>query len=123
MPDDSEPSTVGILAPATKGAMYIPIHGERRVNVYPIQEHELKTIAICNTQVTFWSSVASAAIGLIASCIWDMAAGSGPTGKAWAFIGFCVFVVVFSICVAAYHWREKESQIAQIKAETTAPIK
>jgi hypothetical protein len=118
----SDPAEV--TGAATRGAIYTPVHGERKVNIYPIQEHELTTIGICNNQVSLWASVASACAALIAACLWDMATSpeTSKSNNAIAFVAACVAVLGISIAIAFYYWKQKQSEIQRIKSETTTRI-
>ena len=104
-----------------QGAVYEPVHGTRKVKIYPIQEHELNTISICNSQVTLWSSVASAFIALIAACVWDLVTSEIPDKTtAFTFIVACAIVSLVSIIIASYYWHQKRNELDQIKKETSS---
>lgn len=110
------------VTPAVQGAVYKPLHVERKVKIYPIQEYELKSIAMLNTTATICCSVASGAFVYMLSVIWDMAATSDEkTDKTgWAFILVCVIVMLTSLGFATYCWWCQKSQLKDILSQTNA---
>jgi hypothetical protein len=55
----------------SSGALYTPLHVERQVKIYPIQEHELLTISTLNDESSRWNAIGAAAVALILGCAWD----------------------------------------------------
>lgn len=104
---------------ASTGSLYVPVHGDRRVNIYPIQEHELKTISICNTQMSLWCSIGTGFLFLIASGIWDMCTSEADQAKgSIPLLVLFGVIVVSSYVIAGYHWWIKGSEIDAIRKET-----
>lgn len=103
----------------THGAIYRPIHGERSVKVYPIQEHELKTIGICNTMVTLCSSVGALFVALLGGCLWDTSIAEQPCSRTGvAFMVVCAICALVAFFAAGYFWWQKKTEIEEIKHET-----
>ena len=109
-----------------RASKYTPIHGERLVKIYPIQEHELKTIGICNLMVSVGCSVGFSCLTLLVSCLWSLIVAT-PTGQealSKTSIGFMSILVL--LCIGAFIFagafqRMKSNQIQQIQAETVMP--
>lgn len=105
----------------SRGAMYVPLHGTRKVRIIPIQEHELTTISICNTQVALWCSIGTLAIGLLLSCVWDLCTlpeGEEMSAASWVFAGACALGAVLSYGLAWLHHRKGNDEVAKIVGET-----
>jgi len=101
------------------GAVYHPLHIGRQVKIYPIQEHELRTIGVFNSMMVLWCSVGSSAIALLLSCIWDMLLSADPAGApAVLFAVACAIVAVISFCLAMYFRKNKSDFLEQILKET-----
>ena len=102
-----------------RGAIYRPLHVEREVKIYPIQEHELKAIGLFNAGFTICCSIAAAFVTFAADIVWDMAvaqnaeASSAGTGA----LVLCGFPVAVS-AIAAYWLRKgRQSELEKILGE------
>lgn len=116
MSDPSKPKRKQVRS---TGAKFVPVHTERSVAIYPIQEHELKTISICNGQVALWCSIGSLAIGVTLNCIWGMVTSDNAvTAAGKAFVAVAILAAVLSFCVAKYYHRERNSEMKKIMDET-----
>jgi len=102
-----------------RGAVYVPMHVERQVKIYPIQEHELRTISTFNNQMTLWSSIGSSAVVLVLSCLWDMLdAAVWPPVSRIGFVVLCVLVAVGSFLLVWWYWRSRQNELDKILSET-----
>lgn len=119
--EDADRPQISIETPA--GAVYQPLHVGRKVKIYPIQEHELNTIGVHNSQVALWSSIGTSAVVLIVSCIWDEIQNSEPvSGGAVGFMILCGLAALVSGVLA---WRAnsaKKSQLQAILEETEQSV-
>ena len=107
-----------------RGAIYRPLHVEREVKIYPIQEHELKAIGLFNAGFTICCSIAAGASTLAASIVWDMAidqnAASSPLGN--AALSFCG-LLIFAAFIAAFWLRnERQSELEKIVGEVKKQV-
>lgn len=113
-----------VVHDAPQGAIYEPIHAKREVTVYPIQEHELKTLTVLNTQVSLWCSIGSVAIALLASCVWDMtmaSAGFAFSRGAIGFVVICAVVASTSFYLAWKFKKDRNDELLKIKSEVVPP--
>lgn len=100
------------------GAIYRPVHGERLVRIYPIQENELRIISAHNNFVAFWCSIGSAALAMLASCIWDLCGKESASAQEIAFIIFVILGAIFSFGAAWVSRTNRKSELDRILDET-----
>lgn len=111
--------------PPTHGALYTPLHVERRVKIYPIQEHELTTLSLFSTTITVCSSIASATLIFVLGIAWNLATATGaidPTVRRMSALGITIGAVVVLICAAIAFgaWRKRGSELSKILSESRA---
>src|SRR6476620_1822349 len=98
------PSESKIRGRSAKGALYVPMHAERRVTIYPVEDSEMESLADINSNVAFWSAIAGIGAGLVLGCTWDIISSGGyekATFEKWDFL-FAVFAVLqFSSVIAS----------------------
>ena len=101
------------------GAVYAPLHVRREVKIYPIQEHELKTIGILNENFTTRRSIASGAAGLAFGVGWDMIITEGTTSLGVAVVVLCVAVIWICLSGSSKYRKEREDYLEKILGEVT----
>lgn len=113
----SEPSSAG----QSVGALYVPIHAERRVKIYPIQEHELTNLAVLSTVVTVCAAIASGTLAFMLSVVWDMAISTQPdVQKAGnGFLAICGVVIVGCVGIGIWAHCSRGGQLKKILTEST----
>ena len=127
MPEASSPSEKAkVKNPSRSGNLrasrYTTLHGERVVKIYSVQEHELTSIGLCNTNVAIWCSVGSGGLSLIGACIWSMTTATDyPSRAAVTFVIFVAIVTIVAFFLACWFHRMKANQIQKIQAETVIP--
>jgi hypothetical protein len=103
------------------GAIYRPIHVERRVTIYPIQEHELDSLADAQNNSTLWASIGSGAATLFAACLWDACMATGPLPPAsWLFGAVCVLVSIGGFILSYRYRASVKERLGKIRTESTA---
>lgn len=122
MPSEPQPGTRPHVTPEQhQGAIYRPLHVERQVKIYPIQEHELTTLSTLSTHVTLWCSIGSMAVALLLGCLWDMmnlAEKSSPSRQAIVFMLACFAIAAASFITAYMYKASGKSALEKILAET-----
>ena len=107
-----------------RGAIYRPLHVEREVKIYPIQEHELKAIGLFNAGFTICCSIAAGASTLAASIVWDMAidqsAASSPLGT--AALSFCGLLILAAFIGAWWLRNGRQSELEKILGEVKKQV-
>ena len=103
-----------------EGAIFTPLMGDRRVNVYPVQQSELKMLGTLGAQAAFWLSVGSAAVGLLAGCVWDMfVVNDKQTSREYGFLIAVILFAAISLGICWWNVRSGKSLIQIIEQETT----
>lgn len=101
------------------GAVYKPLHVERQVKIYPIQESEMRIISTFNGQFAFWCSVGTSAAVLMLSCIWDLCiTAEWPANSAWAFMTLCLAVAIVASALARWNWNNRNEELQRILSQT-----
>jgi len=126
---EEPPSATSLTAASGQqrhGALYTPLHVERRVKIYPIQEHELTTLGMFSTTVTVCSSIASGTFVFLLGIAWNLATATttiDPTVRRMSSLALVLGGIVIAVCgtigVAAF--RKRSSELAKILSETRFP--
>jgi FtsH-binding integral membrane protein len=90
------------------------------VTIYPVEENELNSIALLNTQTTVWRSIGSALAALLGGCFWDVATSEAATSN--KSVPFMVVVGVASLgafILASRFKNAKNDRLNQIKSESS----
>ena len=102
-----------------RGAIYRPLHVEREVKIYPIQEHELKAIGLFNAGFTICCTIAAASVTFAAGIVWDTAvaqnaeASSAGTGA----LDLCGLLFTGSVIAACWLRKGRQSELEKILGE------
>ena len=102
-----------------RGAIYKPLHVEREVKIYPIQEHELKTIGLFNAGFTICCSIAVGAFTFAGSIVWDMAVDQSAAAAALgtATLVVCGLLILASLIGARWLRNGRQSELEKILGE------
>lgn len=107
------------LSPAS-GAIYKPLHVERQVKIYPIQEHELTTINMFSSAVTICASIVSGTTVFLLSIAWDLIKSKEPMVQkmGWSVIVGGIVVILISGIVGGWALWSKNTELQKILKET-----
>lgn len=102
-----------------RGAIYRPLHVEREVKIYPIQEHELKTIGLFNAGFTICCSISAATLTFVAGIVWDtsVAQNSEASAVGTGALVLCGLVITASVFAAFWLRRGRQSELEKILGE------
>ena len=101
-----------------RGAVCSTFHVDRKITMHLFAKHELRTLATHNSQMVLWSSIGSAALALVAACIWDMVTSVVNYHTAGAFCGACLIIAVIAFAIAYWNYRDREKQIQEVMEES-----
>jgi hypothetical protein len=118
------PDATAVFSGSPAGAVYKPLHVERRVKIYPIQEHELTTLSMFSTIVTVCASIASATFGFLLNIALDIATAPPDTPQAirdmrWAGVVISAIIILACGGVGVPAFRSKGSELKRILSEST----
>jgi F0F1-type ATP synthase assembly protein I len=101
------------------GAIYKPLHVERQVKIYPIQEHELTTIKVLSTALTLSSSAFSGTLVFMLGILWDISSSTDPNMKTMGqvVVGVCALILVGCVAVACWAFFSRKSELEKILSE------
>lgn len=107
----------------TTGAIYKPLHVERQVKIYPIQEHELTTIKVLSTALTLAASVFSATLVFMLGIVWDLsnATDQGTKDMGYVVVAVCVLVLIGCVITGAWAFMTRTSELEKILSEARQP--
>ena len=113
----------GVSFSSEHGAFMVPSHVTRYMKIYPIPEHELELLRSWGSDKTFWSSVGSGILALLAGCVWDWS--QLPNGAQTTATSKLIFWVLVAACVFSYAragWRALKVNQALKKIETRTEV-
>jgi xanthine/uracil permease len=118
-PPTTSPSPVSSIG---GGAVFLPLHVERQVKIYPIQEHELTTLNMFSGIVTVCVSIASGAAGFLLNVWWNVATTENPTTHRTgdAVMKIVGGVIVSSLVIGLWAFFSRRSELAKILSESKA---
>ena len=119
MGEPQPPANVSVL-PTISGAIYKPLHVERQVKIYPIQEHELTTLNMFSTAVTICASFSSGAFIYLLEIYWDLQTSTDPLVHKMGGKAIAVGSVVMLICLVIGGWAlwSKNTELKKILRES-----
>lgn len=121
--DNKPPDLAKIVAATTgtsQGAAYKALYLERHVKIYPIQEHELTTLNMFSSAVTFCASIASATAVFGLNILWDVAIAQSQTAIAIGktALAICGLIMVACFVIGRWAYRSRKSELSKILDES-----
>jgi hypothetical protein len=113
-------TVVAATTGTTQGAAYRALYVERQVKIYPIQEHELTTLNMFSSTVTFCASIASGTAVFSLNVLWDMAIAQNQAVSAIGkpALGICGLVVAACLVIGIWAYRARKSELSKILNES-----
>jgi hypothetical protein len=95
------------------------------MKIYPIPAPELELLKSWGSDKTFWSSVGSGILALLAGCIWDWS--QLPEGTKSTNVSKLIFWVLVAVCAFSYGragWRawKVNKALEEIETRTEMPL-
>lgn len=104
---------------------YKVIQAQRRVVIYPIEEHELDSLSDLNRNATLFYSLAMLSLGISLGCIWDIISLPDPQSaniNQMGFIGLCGFVFLACLILGFSYQCRRKNRLDRIKGVETKGI-
>lgn len=121
MPSDNPENRPPILcqSPPEQVAIYRPLHVERHVTIYPIQEHELESLEDTNKNSAVWASIATGAFTLLLGCVWDCISSDAVKPLPATFFMVCCIAVMGIGTYLSWSYRVRiNERLAKIRSES-----
>lgn len=116
----AEAKSVTVVESHEGGAMYHPLHVNRTVKTYPIQEHELSALDDLGGNSTLWAAICSASVTLLASCIWGMLQIRPPneiSNGEKGFMALLAVIAVVSFFISRSYAKKRKTRLERIMSE------
>lgn len=90
------------------------------MKMYLVQENELKTISVFNSQMTLWSSIGTGALALVVACLWDLVTSDVDSRTGVVFCIATLLVAAISGGIVRWNYSSRNALLTEIQEATNA---